>query len=150
MAQHRAASTPLSAVRRDRHGRGLRGPLAPADTPLTLTRADQFDDLVRDAVDSLPPTVRARLAQVEFAVEDVPSLDDWPHDWVPMARAFAADVALPARVVIYRRPIETRGRTTLRRHLLIADVVAEQVAELLNTRPEEVDPGYGRSDTDLD
>ena len=36
--------------RRDRHGRGLRGRLVPAEVPLARSRAEQFDDLVRDVV----------------------------------------------------------------------------------------------------
>jgi len=52
---------------RDRRGRGIRGPLAPAELPLSLTRAEKFDDLVLDAVERLEQRW-PQLAAVEFAV----------------------------------------------------------------------------------
>jgi predicted Zn-dependent protease with MMP-like domain len=58
--------------RRDRHGRGLRGSLAPAGVPLHRTRAERFDDLVLQAVARLEPRWEAQLAGVEFAVEEIP------------------------------------------------------------------------------
>ena len=45
--------------RRDRHGRGLRGRLVPAEVPLARSRAEQFDDLVLDAVEDLERRDRA-------------------------------------------------------------------------------------------
>ena len=39
--------------RRDRHGRGLRGRLVPDSVPLARSRAEQFDDLVLDAVEDI-------------------------------------------------------------------------------------------------
>jgi len=60
------------ARRRDRHGRGLRGVLAPQDVPLHRTRAERFDDLVLQAVARLEPQWEAHLAGVEFAVEEIP------------------------------------------------------------------------------
>lgn len=146
----RDSSGPGAAVpplRRDRHGRGLRGSLAPQGTPLARSRAQRFDELVVDAVERLDRRWRDQLAKVEFAVEDVPSLEDWDREWVPLARAYAGTGALPARVVVFRRPVETRaagGAGLLR--ALIDDVVIEQVAELLGVDPDEVDPGYGNRD----
>lgn len=126
-------------MRRDRRGRGIRGRLAPPEVPVSQSRAQRFDELVLEAVEQLDAQWRQRLAKVEFAVEDVPSLDDWEHNWVPMARAFAASGALPARIVVYRRPIETRvlGDDDLR--TLITTVVAEQAAELLGIDPGDVE-----------
>ena len=135
-------------TRRDRHGRGVRGPLAPAGSPLALSRAERFDELVVDIVDRLNRRWSHQLAAVEFAVEDVPSMDDWNRDWVPLARTYAAAGGLPTRVVVYRRPVETRA--TARRQLrnLVGDVVAEQVAELLGVEPDEIDPAYGAARDD--
>ena len=115
---------------------------------MVLSRAERFDELVVDVVDRLNKRWGHRLATVEFAVEDVPSMDDWNRDWVPLARTYSAAGALPARVVVYRRPVETRA--TARRQLrhLVADAVAEQVAELLGVDPDEVDPQYGSARDD--
>lgn len=134
---------PVSGTHRNRHGRGLRGPLAPAGSPLSRSRAQRFDELVLEAVERLDRRWREQLTRVEFAVEDIPALDDWNRDWVPLARTFAAVGALPARVVVYRRPVETRAPTPRQLRLLVADMVAEQVAELFGVEPEEVDPRYG-------
>ncbi len=57
---------------RDRRGRGLRGRLTPPEVPLYKTRADQFDDLVREAVAHLDHRWAAELAEVEFVVDEVP------------------------------------------------------------------------------
>jgi predicted Zn-dependent protease with MMP-like domain len=61
--------------RRDRHGRGLRGVLAPQDVPLHRTRAERFDELVLQAVARLEPLWEAHLSGVEFAVEEIPPPD---------------------------------------------------------------------------
>jgi len=91
---------------------------------------------------------RTQLATVEFAVEDVPSMDDWNQDWVPLARTYAAAGALPTRVIVYRRPVEARSTAQRQLQLLLGDVVAEQVAELLGVEPDEVDPAYGSARDD--
>lgn len=134
--------------RRDKHGRGLRGPLAPSDVPLAKSRAEKFDDLVLDAVERIERRWKAELARIEFAVEDVPSLDGWLHDWVPLARNYPAHGALPPRVVLFRRPLETRALSHQDLRRLVRDVVVEEVASLFGTDPEQVDPGYSRSDDD--
>src|SRR3954469_17787746 len=66
------AAGPGRPARRDRHGRGLRGRLVPATVPLARTKAEIFDDLVLDTVESLERRYAKELAGVEFAVEDVP------------------------------------------------------------------------------
>ena len=104
--------------------------------------------MVVEAVERLDRRWREQLTKVEFAVEDVPSLDDWDRDWVPLARAFAGTGALPARVVVFRRPVETRAVGSTRLRALVGDVVVEQVAELLGVEPQEVDPAYGTTDLD--
>lgn len=133
--------------RRDRRGRGLRGPLAPPGLPISRSRAQRFDDLVLDAVESLERRWRDQLGSVEFAVEDVPGLDGWDRDWVPLARSFPAEGALPARVVVYRRPVESRAPAGPLLRELVHDVVVEEVAELLGVEPEELDPDI---DPDID
>jgi predicted Zn-dependent protease with MMP-like domain len=144
----RRGAAAVPPARRDRHGRGVRGPLAPTGSPLALSRAQRFDELVVDVVDRLHRRWRDQLAMVEFAVEDVPPMDDWNRDWVPLARTYAAAGALPTRVVVYRRPVETRARAQRQLRLLLSDVVVEQVAELLGLEPDDVDPLYGSARDD--
>ena len=129
---------------RDRHGRGLRGPLVPRGVPAWRSRKDRFDDRVLDAVDRLEHRWARELVGVEFAVEDVPPSDPapWEHGEVPLGRLFPGDGRLPARVVVYRRPVETRAGDERDVGPLVHEVVVEQVAQLLGLEPEQVDPGY--------
>ena len=130
---------------RDRHGRGMRGPLAPPQVPLAASRAEAFDDLVRDAADRLERRW-PQLADVEFAVQEVPSPQDVQGadgGSVPLGRLVGADKGRPSRIVVYRRPVEIRAKNRDERALLVHEVVVEQVAELLGLSPENVDPKYG-------
>jgi predicted Zn-dependent protease with MMP-like domain len=124
----------------------MRGPLAPSDVPLGAGRAARFDDLVVDAVEHVRRRRPAELDGIEFAVDDVPSLEDWDRDWVPLARTFPAQGTLPARLVVYRRPVETRATGTRDLAALVHDVVVEELAELLGMEPDQLDPGYGRAE----
>lgn len=136
--QDTATPPALVPVRRDRHGRGLRGALVPSGIPLARSRAETFDEIVIAAVEQIDKKWRNHLSKVEFAVEDVPSLDDWAHDWVPLARVFASTGALPARVVVFRRPLETRATNLEQLHVLVMRVIVEHVAELLGVDPGDV------------
>lgn len=135
-------------ARRDRHGRGLRGPLLPTDLPASRTRAERFDDCVLDAVERLERRWSTELAAVEFAVEDVPVGDPAPLESgdIPLGRFFPAELEMPPRVVVYRRPLETRVHESGELAPLVHDVVVEQVAHLLGIEPEAVDPRYGRGE----
>jgi predicted Zn-dependent protease with MMP-like domain len=133
------------AERRDRHGRGLRGPLVPSGLPLARSRAEQFDGLVLDAAERLDQRWSEQLAEVEFAVEDVPPSDPapWEHGEVPLGRLFPRSGGHPARIVVYRRPVETRTSDLRDTARLVHDVVVEQVAHLIGMEPHEIDPRYG-------
>ncbi|MGP3989371.1 metallopeptidase family protein [Streptomyces sp. 3N207] len=133
--------------RRDRHGRGMRGPIAPPQVPLAISRAEAFDDLVRDSVVRLERHW-PQLAGVEFAVQEVPRSDNGEvregDDAVPLGRVTEGVGGRPDRVIVFRRPVEIRSRTRDERALLVHEVVVEQVAELLGLAPESVDPRYGQ------
>ncbi len=140
-----APREPVQPVRRrDRRGRGLRGPLLPASLPAFRTRAERFDDLVLAAVERLEKRWSRQLDGAEFAVEDVPPSQPapWEHGGVPLGRYFPADAGLPPRIVVYRRPVETRALDAEELEDLVRDVVVEQVAHLLARSPDEVDPEY--------
>ena len=144
-----AASAPLRP-RRDRHGRGRRGPLAWPPVPAMTTRAEQFDELVLDAASRMELRAGKAFDDVEFAVEDVPPSDPapWEHSDVPLGRLFAAQGTMPARIVVYRRPVETRSTDVRELAALINDVVVEQVAALLGVDPRDLDAGYDPGDDD--
>ncbi|MGH4029927.1 metallopeptidase family protein [Actinomycetota bacterium Odt1-20B] len=135
--------------RRDRHGRGMRGPVAPPQVPLSASRADAFTDLVQDSVERLERRW-PQLAEIDFLVLEVPPLqsaDDAAgslgDEVIPLGGTITASEGRPARVVIYRRPVEIRTKGRDERAALVHEVVVEQVAELLGLSPESVDPRYG-------
>jgi predicted Zn-dependent protease with MMP-like domain len=133
--------------RRDRRGRGLRGRLVPASVPLARTRAEMFDDLVLDTVEELEQRYSRELSEVEFAVEDVPpELNVYDSDVledgeVPLARlqpARPGRTDAPARIVLYRRPLELRASHRDDLADLVHDVIVEQVANLLGVDPDDI------------
>ena len=130
--------------RRDRHGRGQRGPMAWPPVPAMATRAEKFDELLLDAASRMEHRAGKAFDNVEFAVEDVPPSDPapWESSDVPLGRLFAAQGKMPARIVVYRRPVETRTADARELATLINDVVVEQVASLLGVDPRELDAGY--------
>ncbi len=105
-------------------------------------------DLVQDSVERIERRV-PQLADIEFLVLDVPRLDrpaDAADGWgesVPLGGTIAAREGRPARVVVYRRPVEIRTKNREERAILVHEVVVEQVAELLGLSPETIDPRYG-------
>ncbi|MEU1597720.1 metallopeptidase family protein [Streptomyces sp. NPDC005708] len=132
--------------RRDRHGRGMRGPVAPPQVPLAASRAEVFADLVQDSVERLERRW-PQLADIDFLVLEVPRLDGagdvWIDEAVPLGATIEAREGRRARVVVYRRPVEIRTKSRDERAALVHEVVVEQVAELLGLTPETVDPRYG-------
>ena len=108
------------------------------------------------AVAQLEPRWESELAQFEFAVEEVPSVDA-PADGllpegdpVPLARldpalpdaGNPAHPARPARIVLYRRPLLARADDEGELSDLVLDVVIEEFARLLGLDPQVIDPGY--------
>lgn len=127
--------------RRDRHGRGLPGPLLPPTLPGWRTRAEQFDELVAREASDLARR-HETVSRMQFAVEDVPPSDPspWEHG-VVLGRGFEADAAagLPARVVVYRRPVCARAGDAAELAELVRAVVVEQVASMLGLHPEDLE-----------
>lgn len=128
----------------------MRGPIAPPQVPLAASRAELFADLVQDSVERLERRW-PQLADIDFLVLEVPRLDGsagrtgtgWGDESVPLGGTVAARDGRPARVVVYRRPVEIRTKGRDERALLVHEVVVEQVAEVLGLTPETVDPRYG-------
>ncbi len=118
--------------RRDRHGRGVRGPLAPPALPFVRTRAEAFDDLVLDAVERLQRHL-PDVARIEVGVDDVPAAPsgDPAGPPIPLGRSVDASGDRPARIIVHRRPVELRANGTTELTAIVQDVVAEQVAVVL-------------------
>lgn len=150
----RATAGPTARARprrRDRRGRGVRGRLAPVEVPLNRTRAEQFDELVMDAVDDLERQWGPDLGGLEFAVQDVPQPqppgrhadEDTVFDrGVPLGRLFRTglDTIREPVVIVYRRPIETRALDIDDRADVVFMVVLDLVAQFLGRDVDEIDP----------
>ncbi|HEX7660852.1 MAG TPA: metallopeptidase family protein [Pseudonocardiaceae bacterium] len=143
-------------ARRDRHGRGLRGLLYPADLPVARSRAERFDALVLEALEPIEARWRTELTDLDVAVDDVPDLrtdKDNELVWedglladrdVPLARLVPAGVdrwgqPTRARIVVYRRPLEIRARDGIDLSDLVHEVLVEQIANFLGLDPDVVD-----------
>lgn len=116
----------------------------PVSVPSYRTRAERFDELVLATVQRLERSWSKQLSGTEFAVEDVPPSDPapWEEHGVPMGRYFPGGDGLAPRIVVYRRPIETRALDADDLAELIRSIIVEQVAQMLGRAPEEIDPGY--------
>jgi len=151
--------------RRDRHGRGLRGPLGPAHLPIVRSRSAVFGASVLDAVDFVEERLVAiestsatglvaAFDAVDIVVDDVGPADDRDDTSVESAlgssvalgRAEPADDRRPVRLVVHRRPIEHRSRDPRERDRLVRDVVVRLAAEILALDPRDLDPEYDAPD----
>lgn len=149
--------TPSYPRGRDRRGRGMRGSLFPSNVPVHRSRAQLFDDLVLDIVDQIDPQWQHVIDRVEFAVEDVPQVthqhpDDVIHQpnviedsSIPLSRLVPGHIdglgrEHSPRIVIYRRPLEVRGRNASDLQELVREIVVEQLSNLLGVNPTDIDP----------
>lgn len=114
----------------------------PSHLPGHRSRRDIFDDTVLDAADPLLERFGRRLEHLQVAVEDVPPADPapWEPPSVPLGRYFPPGRDHPPRVVLYRRPIETRCDLPEDLEMLVRQVLSEQVGAMLSLPPEDVDP----------
>jgi predicted Zn-dependent protease with MMP-like domain len=99
-----------------------------------LSRAE-FEKLIAQAVESLPPRFLAKLQNVEVVVEDEPSREDLGSAGIEPGRTLFGlyqgvpqtergtwyGNVLPDRIVIYQRPIEAvaRNRRDIRKEIRI-------------------------------
>ncbi len=132
--------------RRGRRGRGARGPLVlpgplNARVPIVRpTRREEFDDLVLSLVDRLASRWEHELEDVEFGTEDVPEFPGtWRDEAVPFGSLVPARSGSPARIVLFRRPIELRARDRQEQTALVNEVLVEHIAQLLGRDPAEID-----------
>lgn len=144
---------PFTQRRRNRHGRGLRGPVLPENLPGSRTRGEKFEDLVVGSAERLRELWPAALADVSYLVEEVPqqlealvaSGDPAPlGKFAPAAPEGPGQPGSPAVIAIYRHPVEALCDTPGQVRELVHQVMIEQVAGLLNIDPDTVDPLFRR------
>ncbi|MGH4008297.1 MAG: metallopeptidase family protein [Pseudonocardiaceae bacterium] len=159
MTATRSARSPLRK-RRDRRGRGVRGLLFPSTLPAARSRSQRFDAIVLDALEPIEERWHTELERLDVAVDEVPEITNcdpttvtWGSDVVedgkvPLARLVPAGVdraGLPtrARIVLYRRPLETRAQDSGDLADLVHEVLVEQVASYLGVDPDIIDGPTG-------
>lgn len=142
--------------RRDRHSRGLRGPLALPNAHGPTARLDRtrsrelvFTEAVAASAARITRHCPEALRGVELGIEEVPHLPTaWSGNQVPLAAAVEATDDRPARVVVYRRPLEHRAHSTRGLRILVHRTIVEQLAALTGLLPETLDPqGYADGDS---
>jgi hypothetical protein len=135
-------------IRRDRHDRGLRGPVFPHNVPIRSSPDARFQTQVLTAITEIERQVSplekklgSRIKQVTFNVEAVPSKRDvvLSAGTVPMGRIERGN---PDVVVLYQRAIELRSPNFGQQSRIIKDVLAELLGLLLGKDPVELDPRY--------
>lgn len=104
------------------------------------SRRDDFDELVLSLVDRLAARWEKELSGVEFGTEDAPQIPaDWAGERVPLGAVLPAGPRDPARIVLFRRPIELRAKTRSERTMVVHETLVERIAELLGRDPAEID-----------
>jgi predicted Zn-dependent protease with MMP-like domain len=117
--------------------------------PAARTRSETFDALVLEALEPIERRWRVELTDLDVAVDDVPESGAARQDQivadrdVPLARLVPAGVdgrGLPtrARIVLYRRPLETRAKDSADLAELIGELLIEQIANYLGVDPDLV------------
>lgn len=144
--------------RRDRHGRGVRGPLMPTKIPRCRRRPELFDAAVLEAYAPIQQQFTVELESLDIAVDTIPRMrlnmdwDSFPPEVVvdgpvPLGRIIQAGIDIHgyptrARIVIFRMPIEQRVQGAKERQELLTIVLTQLVAQYLGITPEDIDPHF--------
>lgn len=140
---------------RDRRGRGVRGPLLPPSLPRYISRSEDFDRAVVSTYAPINRRFAAELSHLDIAVDTIPRMrlrsdltvlpDDIASDGpVPLGRVISAGVdrhgrPTRPRIVLFRKPIESRCETPKERRDLLHTVLVALVASYLNVPPSLID-----------
>lgn len=143
-----APSSPsMFRKRRDRHGRGPRGPQFHPALPAWRTRREQFYEEMVRAVTEMAAREPA-VANIEFGIQEVPPSDpaDWEDHETVLSRVFPSDRrrGLADRIIVYRHPIMSRA-TQEELPVALRIIVAQRVSEVLAVEPEDL-LGWGPLD----
>lgn len=134
---------------RNRHGRGSRTPMFGTRLPRYRTRSGMFDDMVSSQIRRLLAAWPELIRPVQFAVEDVPPSS--PAPWEPRpnvtSQCYAASHGVPARIVLYRMPMQMHHPTKQDLEWAIRDALVARIAELYGRRPEEIDPDWAGTES---
>jgi hypothetical protein len=129
-------------IYRNPHGRGLRQPSFGWQPPYYATSAGIFEQAALSQIKRLQLAWPELFKNLECAIDDVPPSDPapWEEKKVVRSRLFPSTHGTPARIVIYRRPLQTRANSLIELQLLIRDELVIQLANLTGKNPEDIDP----------
>lgn len=143
---------------RNRHGRGMRGPLLPQTTPRFRTRSQLFDAAVLEAYAPIVNAYPHELSNLDIAVDTIPRMrlsadmtvkpDEIVADGpVPLGRVIPAGIdrhgkPTRPRLVIFRKPIEARCINKEERSEILGMVLTTLVAQHLGIDPTDIDPDF--------
>lgn len=138
---------------RDRHDRGMHGPVALPDSNNRKTvplhppnRVEYFNQCVKHALATIAEVDPHALDGMVVGVEDVPLLKTaWSGDRVPMSAALEPSKGRPAQIVIYERPLEHRSSSRSALQSLVHRTIVEQLSALTG-RPVSDLLGYDPTD----
>jgi len=128
-------------ISRDRHSRGLAGPLLPHSAPLYKSKKQNFEELTDLAIDDFSIRLGSDFDQIEITLEEIPNFRDLAlaEDSVPLGRLEKTN---SIKIVLYQKPIEIRSKDLLKLDRLIRDTLAELIGLALVLRPIDIDPEY--------
>lgn len=111
-----------------------------------------FEDLVKEALDSLPPEFQEKLSNVSIVVEDFPPQDilreknlHSPYSLLGLyvgvpqnRRGMGYSFILPDRILIFKKPIEARASTPEEIRALVKEVVLHEIGHHFGLSEEEL------------
>lgn len=135
------------ARKRNRHGRGRRGPILDALLPGARTREEFFEDLLIESAERLADRWGERVTAVDFRLMLVPTSKVLTRvaaegSRVPWATSRSARPGRPERITLYRRPLEQAAHVPAELPELVHMAVVEQLADLWAMDPQSIDPSY--------
>lgn len=141
------AARGFSARKRNRHGRGRRGPLLDARLPGARTREEHFEDLLIESAERLADRWGDRVTAIDFRLMLVPNAKvlakaQATGSRVPWATSRSGRPGRPERITVYRRPIEEASISPAELPEIVHLAVVEQLADLWAMDPQQIDPGY--------
>lgn len=119
------------------------GGVVPAPRP---TRAEFFAGAVQASLERISQTCPAVLDRVVVGIEDVPGQQSFIEDRVPLTSAQDSDEHHPAKVVVFRRPLEIRAATPEGLVILVHRTLVEQLSALTGFPVEVIDPGVDQEE----
>ena len=135
------------ARKRNRHGRGRRGPILDSLLPGARTREEFFEDLLIESAERLADRWGNRVTAIDFRLMLVPTAKVLTRvaaegKRVPWATSRSARPGRPERITLYRRVLEQAAQVPAELPELVHMAVVEQLADLWAMDPQSIDPSY--------